>query len=45
MHNQTVNLGWQWMHVDVQIALDVPATQRAEETHNQKRELLVRIVC
>jgi hypothetical protein len=29
------------MHVDVQIKLDVPAMQKVEETHNQKREILV----
>jgi hypothetical protein len=39
------NTDWQWMHVDVQIALDVPAMQKVEETHNQKTELLVCIVC
>jgi hypothetical protein len=32
------------MHVDVQIKLDVPAVQKEEETHNQQREILVRLV-
>jgi hypothetical protein len=32
------------MHVDVQIKLDVPAMQKVEETHNQKRESLVGLV-
>jgi hypothetical protein len=32
------NTGWQWMHVDVQIMLDVRAMQKAGDTHNQKRK-------
>ena len=30
------------MHVDVQIMLDMPAMQKAEEAHNHKRGFLLR---
>ena len=33
------------MHVDVQTLSEVPAMQKAEVTRNQKRELLVCLVC